>query len=142
MRLRIAIPGAMLAGLLLASPSIVTLAGAAPRATITVSPAAVSIPGDGPGGCVIADPGVTWTCTFHVSEPASSVNPVNWSASAVEIDSQDPVTFKPAAGTLHPGQSVAVHATIGCELGGAFLIATSANGTDGAGAAVDMMECG
>ncbi len=142
MKLRIAIPGAMLAGLLLASPSIISLAGATPKATISVSPAAVSLPGDGPGGCAVGSPGATWTCTFHVSEPAASTNPVSWSVSAVEIDSSDPVVFRPASGTLHPGQSVTVHATVGCELGGAFLIASNADYTNGGGAAVDLMECG
>jgi hypothetical protein len=113
-----------------------------PKAVVAVHPAAVSLAGDGPGGCVGSN-GLTWVCTFHVSETSGSTEPLTWRAgTTVTSGGGSEVTYSPSSGVLHPGNSVTVKATAGCDGGVAFLITTSATGTNGNGAAVYYMQCG
>jgi hypothetical protein len=112
-----------------------------PTAVVAVHPAAVSLAGDGPGGCVGINP--KWVCTFHVSETSGSTESLTWRASTtVTSAGGSEVTYSPSSGVLHPGNSVTVKATVGCDGGVAFLITTTANGTYGNGAAVYYMQCG
>jgi hypothetical protein len=121
-----------------------TLTASLPKAVLTVSPTAVSLPGDGPGGCFGTN-GVTWVCTFKVSESSGSSEPLTWRAT-VALDSSGAgraTKFNPAGGTLYPGTTVTVKATVGCEQGMAFLITSAFVGwPETSGAAVYYMECG
>jgi hypothetical protein len=120
------------------------LTASPPKAVLTVTPTAVSLPGDGPGGCVGTN-GVTWVCTFKVSETPGSSEPLTWRAS-VALDSAGlgrATKFNPASGTLYPGTAITVKATVGCEQGMAFLITSTFGGwPETSGAAVSYMECG
>ncbi len=118
------------------------VAPSTPIAIVSVHPAAVSLAGDGPGGCTGSN-GLTWVCTFHVSETSGSTESLTWQAGATATSGGgSEATFNPSGGTLHPGNSVTVKATVGCDGGIAFLITTRANGTFGNGAAVYYMQCG